>query len=236
LFPIVQDQWLNIFLLNKNNISYYAILYYLSGLLFPLIIINYSSRNFLNYKFDSNNNESNKKEFKNLFYLISFCILLLSLIITNYFIFSFSLVANFSIYNNLSYLKIKILILIIIILLLLLNKTKRILKKLILINFFYLSIVIWSNHYFNLLSINDNISYYFSNIKLPELESLNIFNIAYLMIIEIGYYTWSFINNKNNISNWRVPYPSKTDLNHVMRITVFYFGILIYYLIFNRLN
>ena len=68
LFPIVQDQWLNIFLLNEFEFSYYSILYYLSGFLFPIVVINNSLSNFFDYKFNSNKYQS--KEFKFIGYLI----------------------------------------------------------------------------------------------------------------------------------------------------------------------
>ena len=82
----MQDQWLNIFLLNKFEFSFYSILYFLSGFLFPIVVINISLNNFFDYKFSSNKYESNK--LRSIGYLVSFTLLILSILVIRYFIFS----------------------------------------------------------------------------------------------------------------------------------------------------
>ena len=82
----MQDQWLNIFLLNKSEFSYYPIIYYFSGFLFPILVINNSLSNFYDYKFNSNKYQS--KKFKFISYLFTFIVLILSILTIKYFIFS----------------------------------------------------------------------------------------------------------------------------------------------------
>ena len=59
LFPLVQKQWLNLYLFDINNLSIYKLLYYLSGLIVPILVIINSLNNFTYYKFNfykKNNN------------------------------------------------------------------------------------------------------------------------------------------------------------------------------------
>jgi len=196
----VQDQWLNIFLLNKSEFSYYSILYFLSGFLFPIVIINNSLNNFFYYKFSSNKYKSGK--LRSIGYLVTFTLLVLS-------------------------------ILLIVMILLLINKTKRIIKRLFLLIFFIVFLTNWSTYYLNLQGIETFINKYISD---NNYYDLNILNISYLFILEIFYYFWSFISYQNNLSNWSIKTPTGVDFMPLSKITIFYLGVLIYYLIFKRIS
>ncbi len=231
LFPIVQYQWLNIFLLNKFEFSFYTILYFLSGFLFPILVLNNSLNTLYEYKYNLNKYQIKKIKFTS--YLIFFTVLILSILIFKYFIFSLMYICpqlDLNIYFNNKY---KLLILLLLMIFLLINKTKRIIKKLFLLNFFIICFINWTNYFINLLGIDIAITKYISNDVLYEFKNLNILNILYLLTLEIFFYIWSFITYKNNISDWSIPYPKKNELINISKIVIFYLGVLIYYYIFN---
>jgi len=230
LFPIVQDQWLNISLLDESDFSSYSILYYFSGLLFPLIILINSRKNYLNYKFESNLS-SQKKDIKFLFYAVTLILLTLSFLISKYIIFTFYFFKIIPTNGGFIDIKYEILIILTIIILLLINKTRNKLKNLFIINFFINSIFIWTNYFLIIYGFNKFTYEYFLDFKI-----LNIINVIYLYLIEILFYLWSYLSYKNNLSDWSVPYPSNSELKPIFKITIFYLGILVYYFIFNRLN
>ena len=233
MFPLVQDQWLNIFLLNELEFSYYSILYFLSGLLFPIIVIKNSLSNFCDYKFNTNKYRSRKLE--NFGYLVIFNILILSIFIIRYFTFSINYIIpqyNFNIFD----IKLKILLLLIVMLLLLINKTRSTLKKLILINFFIICFVNWTIYFLNLQGIEIFINKYITNNSYYEFNNLNLLNILNLFIFEIFYYFWSLLTDQNNLSDWSITYPSRDDFIPISKIFIFYMGVLIYYFIFSRIN
>jgi len=230
----VQDQWLNIFLLNKFEFSFYSILYFLSGFLFPTIVINNSLIHFLDYKFISNKYESNK--FRFIGCLVFFTLVILSILLIRYFIFAINYVTpqiDLNIYFDI---KLKILFLLIVMILLLINKTKKILKRLILFNFFIIAFINWSIYFLTLQGIDISIYKYFSNNSYYNFNNINILNIFYLFILEIFYYLWSFITYQNNLSDWSINYPKRADFIPISKITIFYLGVLIYYLIFKRIS
>ena len=230
----MQDQWLNIFLLNKFEFSYYSILYFLSGFLFPIIVINNSLNNFFNYKFSSNKQESNK--LRSIGFLVTFTLLILSILIIRYFIFSVNYIIPQIDLNSYFDIKLKILLLLIVMILLLINKTKRIIKRFFLLIFFIIFFLNWSIYYLNLQGIEIFISKYISDNNNYDFNNLNILNISYLFILEIFYYFWSFITYQNNLSDWSISIPKRVDFIPLSKITIFYFGILIYYLIFKRIS
>ena len=234
LFPIVQDQWLNIFLLNEFEFSFYSFLYFLSGFLFPLVIINNSLTNFFDYKF--NNIKNKTRELRFLGYLVIISILILSILIISYFIFSINYIFPQIDLNIFSDIKLNILLLSIVMTFLFINKTKRIIKKLFLFNFFIIFFANWITHYLNLQGIEIFINKSISNSNIYEFYNINILNIFYLFIFEIFYYLWSFITYKNNLSDWSINYPKKADFIPISKITIFYLGVSIYYLIFKRIS
>ena len=230
----MQDQWLNIFLLNEIEFSYYQILYYLSGFLFPVLAIYNSLNNLSDYKF--NNNKYQSRKIKYISYVVIFTILTLSLLILKYFLFTIKYLnpeIDISIYFDY---KLEILTLLLIIIFLFIDKTKRIIKKLFLINFFIISFFNWTIYFLNLLEIEILIDKNIYNNSYFDFKNLNILNIIYLFIFEIFFYFWSFITNQNNLSDWSIPYPSRSDFRPIYKIIIFYLGILIYYFIFNRIN
>ena len=230
----MQDQWLNIFLLNKFEFSYYSILYFLSGFLFPIIVIYNSLNNFFDYKFSSNKYESNK--LRSIGYLVTFTLLILSILVIRYFIFSINYIIPQIDLNSYFDIKLKILLLLIVMILLLINKTKRIIKRLFLLIFFIVFLINWSTYYLNLQGIETFISKYISDNNYYDLNNLNILNISYLFILEIFYYFWSFITYQNNLSDWSIKTPNGVDFIPLSKITIFYLGVLIYYLIFKRIS
>ncbi len=230
----MQDQWLNIFLLNKFEFSYYSILYFLSGFLFPIVVINNSLNNFFDYKFSSNKYESNK--LRSIGYLVTFTLLILSILIIRYFIFSINYIIPQIDLNSYFDIKLKILLLLIVMILLLINKTKRIIKRLFLLNFFIIFFINWSTYYLNLQGIEIFINKYISDNNYYDFNNLNILNISYLFILEIFYYLWSFITYQNNLSDWSITIPKRVDFIPLSKITIFYLGVLIYYLIFKRIS
>ena len=234
MFPIVQDQWLNIFLLNKFEFSYYSILYFFSGFLFPIIVIYNSLNNFFDYKFSSNKYESNK--LSSIGYFVTFTLLILSILIIRYFIFSLNYIIPQIDLNSYFDIKLKILLLLIVMVLLLINKTKRIVKRLFLVIFFIIFFVNWSTYYLNLHGIDNFIIKYISDNNYYDFYNLNILNISYLFILEIFYYFWSYITYQNNLSDWSITIPKRVDFIPLSKITIFYLGVLIYYLIFKRIS
>ena len=230
----MQDQWLNIFLLNKDEFSYYSILYFISGFLFPIVIINNSLKNFFYYKFSSNKYKSNK--LRSIGYLVTFTLLVLSILIIRYFILSINYIIPQIDLNSYFDIKLKILLLLIVMILLLINKTKRIIKKLFLLIFFIIFFINWSTYNMNLHGIESFINKYISDNNYYDFNNLNILNISYLFILEIFYYLWSFITYQNNLSDWSITTPKKVDFIPLSKITIFYFGVLIYYLIFKRIS
>ena len=230
----MQDQWLNIFLLNKFEFSYYSILYFLSGFLFPIIVIYNSLNNFFDYKFSSNKYESNK--LRSIGYLVTFTLLILSILIIRYFIFSINYIIPQIDLNSYFDIKLKILLLLIVMILLLINKTKRIIKRFFLLIFFIIFFLNWSIYYLNLQGIEIFISKYISDNNNYDFNNLNILNISYLFILEIFYYFWSYITYQNNLSDWSITIPKRVDFIPLSKITIFYLGVLIYYLIFKRIS
>jgi len=230
----VQDQWLNIFLLNKFEFSFYSILYFLSGFLFPIVVINNSLNNFFDYKFSSNKYEINK--LSSIGYFVTFTLLILSILIIRYFIFSLNYIIPQIDLNSYFDIKLKILLLLIVMVLLLINKTKRIVKRLFLVIFFIIFFVNWSTYYLNLHGIDNFIIKYISDNNYYDFYNLNILNISYLFILEIFYYFWSYITYQNNLSDWSITIPKRVDFIPLSKITIFYLGVLIYYLIFKRIS
>jgi len=54
ILPFVQKQWFNLYLFNINDISFYSILYYLSGTICPSLVCLNSLKNYTYYSFNKN--------------------------------------------------------------------------------------------------------------------------------------------------------------------------------------
>ena len=228
IFPLVQKQWLNLYLFNINNFTIYKALYYLSGLIVPILVIINSLNKFTDYKFIYNNKKDNNNNISGILLLfITFIVsTTLSFLISRY-IFRNLIFLNFFLSNNEYLLKfdfdIQILSLVIISILLIFKKTKFFIKKIILINFFIFSIITWYSQFNNSFLI-DVIPFY--SLKF---ENTNFINIAYILAIETVFYLWSFISYGSYLSDWSVPIPLKREVTPILNIFMFYLLIILYY-------
>ena len=169
-------------------------------------------------------------------YLVTFTLLILSILIIKYFKFSINYIfpqIDLNIYFDI---KLKVFLLLIVMIILLINKTKRIIKRLFLLNFFIIFFINWSTYFLNLQGLEIFINKYISNNNYYDFNNLNILNISYLFILEIFYYLWSFITYQKNLSDWSITFPKGIDFVPLSKITIFYLGVLIYYLIFKRIS
>ena len=228
IFPFVQRQWFNLYLFNSNNLSFYSLLYYLSGVICPILISLYSLNNFTYYQFNIKNFSNNKLiKGKTLLTLILLTIIPLSVLIANYLYINIDLIINLfggkSFIPHLNILQQSYIIFIITILLIF-KQTRVLLKKLVLINFFLITLYIWYSQ-INNINIDDN----FHLINYLKLDNSNFINIISLFGIEITYYLWSFISNKNNLSDWIVQKPLRIEILNGFKILCFYLFVIVYY-------
>ena len=79
----------------------------------------------------------------------------------------------------------------------------------------------------NNIKIDDHYHIY----KYYALDNINLINIFILIAIEISYFVWTFLSYKSNLSDWMVDSPQKGDVITILKIFIFYFFIIIYYLI-----
>ena len=228
IFPFVQKQWFNLYLFNINDISFYSILYYLSGTICPTLICLNSLNNYTYYNFNKDNIYSKKTiKGKALFLLVAINLIFLSYLIADYIYINFDLICNlFLEVINLQKPDIFQLSLFIFLIsiLLIFKKSRLLFKKLILINFILISFYIWY------LQINNiNVDDQFHIYRYFGLNDINLINVFILFAIEISYFTWSFLSYKTNLSDWIVQMPQKGDIIPILNIFIFYFFIIIYY-------
>lgn len=227
ILPFIQKQWFNLYLFNIKHISFYSILYYLSGTICPSLICLNSLKNFSNYQFNKNNIYSKKIiKGKALLLLVAINLIFLSYLISNYIYINFDFISNLFLEGIKLQLDIfqSSLVILLITILLILKKFRLLLKRMILLNFILISFYIWC------LQINNiNVNEQFYNYRYFGLSNINIINVFILVAIEIFYYTWSFLSYKTNLSDWMVHLPQKGDLNPILKIFIFYFFIIIYY-------
>ena len=228
LFPLVQNQWLNLYLFNSNNFTIYKFLYYLSGLIVPILVIINSLKNFTFYKFNYHNKNSiNYNSGKLLLVVTTIILSLLSILISRYILINFKIFLNFFISNNEYLFQFdigkQILFVIIFSTFLIFKKTKIIIKKIILTNFFLFSIITWYSQVNNSFSIDLDAFYFF------KFGNIYYINIAFLLAIEIVFYLWSYISYKSYLSDWNLPKPSENDLSPILNIVMVYLSIFLYY-------
>ncbi len=228
LFPIVQKQWLNLYLFNINNFTIYKFLYYISGLIVPILVVKNSLDKFTYYKFNYHHKIKKNYISGRLLLLITLTISIgLSIFISqhifinleillNIFLYKTKLLVHFDIYNQ-------ILFLIIIATLLLFKRTKYLIKKIILTNFFIFSIITWYSQINNSFLINVDPFYNF------KFEDINFLNIGFLLVIEMGFYLWSYISYSSYLSDWKVPKLSIKEFLPILNIVMFYLSIIFYY-------
>jgi len=228
VLPFVQKQWFNLYLFNSNDISFYSILYYLSGTICPSLVCLNSLRCYTYYDFNKNNIYSkNIITGKRLFFLVAINLIFLSSFIADYIYINFDLIFNLLLeginlpkpdFPQFSF------FIFLISILLIFKKSKFLLKKIILVNFILISLYLWH------LQINNiNVDDQFHIYKYFGLNDLNLINIFILVAIEISFYTWSFLSYKTNLSDWIVPKAQKGDLVPLLNMFIFYFFIIIYY-------
>ena len=206
----------------------------MTGYLFPIILIFYSLNTFTNYQFNSDKVKDISIKFKYTTYIIFPTLLFFSALLTNYFIYLFSTIINESFYF-LEFHKLQIIFIFIFAILLLIRNTRKILKQLYLISYFIIFSIYWTiSSYINSFSIplfNQN---YFINFTANNTQFIYI-NILYLFLLEILYFLWSYVSHNNNLSDWKIPKPKLSQLNPLINILLFYFGIIVYYYIFKNI-
>ena len=228
ILPFVQKQWLNLYSLNINDISFYSILYYLSGAICPSLVYINSLKNYTYYNFTNDKIHSIKIiTGKRLLFLVAINLIFLSYLIADYIYINFDLIFNLFLEGiNVSKPDIPQLsfFIFLISILLIFKKSRFLIKKIILVNFILISFYFWHLQ-INNISVDDK-SYIY---RYFGLNFLNLINLFILVAIEITFYTWSFLSYKNNLSDWIVPKPQKVDAIPFLNIFIFYFFIIIYY-------
>jgi len=230
ILPFVQKQWFNLYSFNINDISFYSILYYLSGTICPSLVCLNSLKNYTYYNFNKNKiYTKNIIKGKRLLFLVAINLIFLSYLIADYIYINFDLIFNLFLEGiNLPKPDIPQLcfLIFLISILLIFKKSRFLLKKIILVNFILISLYLWHLQ-INNLSVDDQFHIY----RYFGLNDLHLINLFILVAIEISFYTWSFISYKTNLSDWIVPKPQKEDVIPFLNILIFYFFIIIYYLI-----
>ena len=228
ILPFVQKQWFNLYSLNNNDISFYSILYYLSGAICPSLVCLNSLKNYTYYSFNKKKiNDKNIINGKKLLFLVTINLIFLSFLIADYISINFDLILNLYLEGiNLPKPDIPQLsfFIFLISILLIFKKSRFLLKKIILVNFILISFYLWHLQ-INNISVDDQFHIY----RYFGLNDLNLVNIFILVAIEISFYTWSFVSYKTNLSDWIVPKPQKEDFIPFLNIIIFYFFIVIYY-------
>ena len=229
VFPLVQKQWLNLYLFDINNFSIYKLLYYLSGLICPILVVINSLNHFTFYKFNKNKSSNIEIRGKSLFFLSSGILIILSTLISSYFILNLRILFNLFINDNKLLFHVDIykhiLFALITSILFIFNKFKVLLKKVSLINFLSISIIIWYIENNNIILNNS------SFIDILKIENKNFFNILIILLIEIFYYLWSYISYGSYLSDWILPRPEKKDFTSISNIIIFYILVILYYTI-----
>ena len=229
ILPFVQKQWFNLYSFNINDISFYSILYYLSGAICPSLVYINSLKNYTYYNFTKEKKIHSIKiiKGKRLLFLVAINLIFLSYFIADYLYINFDLVFNLVLEGiylpKPDILQLSFFIFLISILLIF-KKSRFLLKKLILINFILISLYLWH------LQINNiNVDDQFHIYRYFGLNDLNLINIFILVAIEISFFTWSFLSYKTNLSDWIVHKPQKVDVIPFLNMFIFYFFIIIYY-------
>ena len=228
VLPLVQNQWFNLYSFNINDISFYSILYYLSGAICPSLVCLNSLKNYTYYKFNNHKIHSIKIiKGKRLLFLVAINLIFLSYFIADYLYVNFDLIFNLFLEGinvpkpAISHLSFFIFLISI---LLIFKKSRFLLKKIILINFILISLYLWHLQ-INNISVDDQFHIY----RYFGLNDLNLINVFILVAIELCYFIWSFISYKNNLSDWIVYTPQMNDLIPLLHIFIFYFFVIIYY-------
>ncbi len=228
ILPFVQKQWFNLYSFNINDISFYSILYYLSGAICPFIVCLNSLKNYTYYSFNRDKIHSKKIiRGKRLLLLVAINLIFLSYFIADYIYINFDLIFNLF-FKEVNVPKPNIpqlcFFIFLISILLIFKKSRLLLKKIILVNFILISLYLWHLQ-INNIGADDQFHIY----RYFGLNDLNLINLFILVSIEISFYTWTFISYKTNLSDWIVHKPQKGDIIPFLNMFIFYFFIIIYY-------
>ena len=228
ILPFVQKQWFNLYLFNINDITFYSILYYLSGIICPSLICLNSLNNYTSYKFNENRIYQKKTiKGKTLLLLVAINLIFLSYLIVDYLYINFDLLCNLF-FDGINLQKPVIVqlgfFIFLIAILLIVKKSRILIKKFILINFILISFYIW---YLQIRKISVDDHFYI--FRYFGLNDTNLINVFILVAIEISYFTWSFLSYKTNLSDWIVQKPLKGDIIPFLNIIIFYLFIIFYY-------
>ena len=206
----------------------------MSGYLFPTILIYYSLNNFTDYQFNNNYGKDKKNGFRYLSYIVFPILLILSTLITKYYIYSFSKINNDS-FNFFELNNFQFIFILIFSILLLIKKTKVKVKNLYLTFYLINFSIYWTINTYPFNISNSFLSDNYINKFISSNLDFNYINIIFLFLLEILYFLWSFISHKSNLSDWYIPTPIKSDLYPVINIFLFYFGLIVYFYIFKNL-
>ena len=223
LFPLVQNQWLNLYLFDINNFTIYKFLYFFSGVVCPILVIKNSLTKFTHYKFNNKKTiNSNDVKGKILFLIILIVLILITILISSYFILNYNIFLHLFISENRDIIQFpidkQIFLIVFISIFLLFKKIKILFKKIILINYFIISLAIWYSQVKNIFFMD-----------ILEFENINHINIIFLLAIEIVYYLWSYISYGTNLSDWSVPTVTVKEISPISNIVIFYLMIILYY-------
>ena len=146
----------------------------------------------------------------------------------------FSKINNAS-FNFLEFNLLQLIFILIISFLLLIRKTKKKVKYLYLIYYLINFSIYWTINTYSLNISNTFIKDNYINNFISSNLNFNYINIIFLFLLEILFFLWSFIVDKNNLSDWNIPIPKKSNLYPLVNIFVFYFGLIVYFYIFKNL-
>lgn len=188
--------------------------------------------NYENYSFHHSENNFRNGKIQKLIYPVAIILLLLSTLITKYLITLFNYflyLNNFkSINQNLNF-GLFLTLIILICTLLLINKTKVFIKRTFLLCYLLTSLTIWIS---SIYQVKIDYSFLYNQFLFKNIlifENNFVFNVFLLYSLEVIFYIWSYISYSNNISNWIVPMPVKSDFYQIIKITIFYLGVIFYY-------
>jgi len=177
ILPFIQKQWFNLYSLNINDISFYSILYYLSGAICPSLVYINSLKNYTSYNFTEDKIHSIKIiKGKRLLFLVAINLIFLSYFIADYIYINFDLIFNLFLEEiNLPKPDIPQLsfFIFLISILLIFKKSRFLLKKIILVNFILISIYLWHLQ-INNISVDDQFHIY-RYFGLNDLNFINLF-------------------------------------------------------------
>ena len=206
----------------------------MSGYLFPSILVFYSINNFTDYQFNNNYGKDIKNNFRYTSTIVFPILLIFSILITKYYIYLFSKINNTS-FNLLEFNHLQLIITLIISLLLLIKKTKNKVKNLYLIYYLFNFSIYWTINTYSLNISNTFIKDNYINNFISNNLNFNYINIVFLFLLEILFFLWSFIVHKDNLSDWRIPIPKKSNLYPLVNIFLFYFGLIVYFYMFKNI-